>query len=590
MQKQYRTHTCGELTKKEIKKKVILSGWVHSRRDHGGVIFIDLRDRYGLTQVAFDPKRSKKSWQIADSVRSEYVIKVSGVVAARPKDMINKKMKTGEIEVDGNEIEILSKAETLPFEIDDDTFVNEELRLKHRYIDLRRKKMQKNLKLRADIIKFMRDWMCKKDFIEIETPLLTASSPEGARDFLVPSRLHKGKFYALPQAPQQFKQLLMVAGFDKYFQIAPCMRDEDARKDRSPGEFYQLDIEASFMSQDEFLDMIEPLFIDITKKFTKKRLLLDKNNKLIRMDYHTAMETYGSDKPDIRFGFELVDITNLTRKCGFGVFENADMVKGLCVTNGGSKIGRNEIDKTLIPLAKEKGAGGMAWMRMTKDGLESSITKFFDAKTLKELEKTFKCKEGDLLFFIADKQKVVWDALGAIRLYCGQKMDVIDPNEIAFLWVIDFPMYEYDEDAKKLDFLHNPFSMPQGGLKDLQKKDPLDILAYQYDIVCNGIELSSGAVRNHDAELMYKAFEIAGYTKKQVDEKFGHMIKAFSYGAPPHCGFAPGVERLIMVLLDEPNIREVTAFPKNSKAQDLMMQAPAKVDDIQLKELGIKLR
>lgn len=585
MQK-YRTHTCGELTQEHVGQEVILSGWVHVRRDHGGVIFIDLRDRYGITQIAFDPNRNKEAWKIADSVRSEFVIRVAGTVAARPENMVNSNMATGAIEINGMDISILCEAQTPPFEIDASNEVNEELRMKHRYLDMRFGKLKENIQFRSKVIKYIRDWMHDKDFLEIETPLLTASSPEGARDFLVPSRINKGKFYALPQAPQQYKQLLMASGFDRYFQIAPCMRDEDARADRSAGEFYQLDVETSFMNQDEFFELMEPLFVDIVKNTTDKKLLF---KEFPRITYKDVMNRFGSDKPDLRFGMEFVDVTDLGHKSGFKVFSEAECIKGICVAGGAEVIGRNEIDNTLTPLAQQNGAKGLAWMRLGAEGFEGGVSKFFTESELAELQKTFEAKQGDYVFFIADSWKTTCEALGAVRNYCGDRLELKDPNVLAFAWVVDFPMYELDDETGKIDFSHNPFSMPQGGLDDLLKKDPLDIIAYQYDIVCNGFELSSGAVRNYNPDVMYKAFEIAGHDKSVVDEKFGHMIKAFSYGAPPHCGFAPGIERLVMLLAGEQNIREVTAFPKTSKGQDLVVDAPAEVDDDQLKELGLKL-
>lgn len=582
----YRTHTCGELNKSHEKADVILSGWVQSRRDHGGIIFIDLRDRYGLTQVAFDPERNKQAWEIADQVRSEFVIKVQGTVALRPDDMKNSSMATGDIEIDGASIEILSKAETPPFEIEANAKVNEETRLEYRYLDLRRPDVLDTIMLRSKVIRYIRNWMTDRDFLEIQTPLLTSSSPEGARDFLVPSRLHNGKFYALPQAPQQYKQLLMVGGIDRYFQIAPCFRDEDTRADRS-AEFYQLDTEVSFMTQDEFLELMEPLFIDITKEFTDKKLLFE---TMPRLTYKESMERFGTDSPDLRYGFELTDVTGEMSACGFGVFENAKMVKGICITQAGDVIGRNEIDRTLTPFVKEYGAAGLAWMRMTESGLESSITKFFTEEALQAIQNTFKPKAGDLLFFVADSPAIVHKALGALRVYCADKVHAADPNTMAYCWIVDYPMYEYDDKQKKIDFSHNPFSMPQGGIEALNNMDPLDVLAYQYDLVCNGVEISSGGVRNANPDIMYRAFEIAGYKKEVVDEQFGHMIKAFTFGAPPHCGFAPGIERMIMLLSDKDTIRDVIAFPKNNKAQEVMLNSPAEVDEQQLKDLGLSLR
>lgn len=575
-----RTHTCGQLTKKNLKKEVTLSGWVNTRRDHGGVIFIDLRDRYGITQVVLDPKKLPE----ADKLRREWCIKVIGKVRERPKGMENKKLKTGEVEVLINNLEILNESKTPPFEIDGREESNEELRLKYRFIDLRRKRLQENIIFRGKVLKFIRDWMYKKDFIEIETPLLTSSSPEGARDFLVPSRVHPGKFYALPQAPQQYKQLLMVSGFDKYFQIAPCMRDEDARADRSPGEFYQLDIETSFLTQEEFFQLMEPLFVELTKKFTKKKVM---KVPFPRISFEDAMLKYGSDKPDIRFGLEIQDLTKTLKGCGFEIFKKAaeeGVVRAICAP-AANKFTRSDLEE-LTKFAKNYGAGGLSYITLKDKEIKSPLVKFLGDKKVKEIIKEIKAKDGDIIFFGAGKKETVERVLGELRLELGKRLDLINKKVHAWLWVVDFPMYELKDG--KVEFGHNPFSMPQGGMKALKTKDPLKILAHQYDIVCDGVELSSGAVRNNVPDIMYKAFEIAGYPKEKVDKKFGHMISAFYYGAPPHCGFAPGIERLVMVLRGEPNIREITAFPKNREARDVMMDAPSEVDKHQLKELHLK--
>lgn len=578
----------------------MLSGWVNSRRDHGGIIFIDLRDRYGMTQVTFDPKISKSSWEKANAVRDEFVIKIIGKVVFRTKDMINPKLKTGEIEIKSTEIEVLNIARTPPFqvayipgeegkEIDSSMKVGEDLRLKYRFIDLRRRRMLENLQFRHEVIHCMRQWMKSNDFIEIETPILTVSSPEGARDFLVPSRLHPGKFYALPQAPQQYKQLLMVGGVDRYFQIAPCMRDEDARADRSPGEFYQLDIETSFLTQDEFFELMEPLFHDLAKRFSNKDVMF---KKFPRIPYREAMMKYGSDKPDLRIPMEIQDITEMVEGCGFSVFAEAVEKKGVVralKVPGGAKLSRTEIEK-MTEEVKTLGAKGLAYIIIEKEGkFKSPIVKFLGEDLTKKILKEVKAETGDVVFFGADIPKIVEASLGATRVNIAKRLNCVDTTKLAFCWIVDFPMYEWNEDQKKIDFMHNPFSMPQGGLKALLEKDPLEILAYQYDIVCNGIELSSGAVRNNVPDIMFKAFEIAGYTKEEVMDKFRGMVEAFSYGAPPHCGFAPGIERTIMLLRDETNIREVTAFPKNGRAEDVMMGAPSTVKDKQLKELHIKL-
>lgn len=596
----FRTHTCGELTRKHKGKKVILSGWVNSRRDHGGIIFIDLRDRYGLTQVAFDPKASQESWKVADTVRDEYVIKVEGTVTLRTQDMMNPKLKTGDIEIKASSIEVLNASKHPPFEIayipgergedmQKTEKVNEELRLKYRYLDLRRKRMLENLTFRHEVIHFLREWMKKNEFIEIETPILTASSPEGARDFLVPSRLHPGKFYALPQAPQQYKQLLMVGGIDRYFQIAPCMRDEDARADRSPGEFYQLDVEASFLTQEEFFTLMEPLFMELAEKFSRKIMLF---KKFPRVPYLEAMLKYGTDKPDLRIPMEIQDISELVRGCGFAVFSSAvdkgGVVRALRVP-GGAKLSRTEIEK-MTDEVKTLGAKGLAYIIMeNKNEFRSPIVKFLGNDLTEKIIRSTKAQPGDVIFFGADTPNVVSASLGTTRVNIAKRLGLIDVSKIAFCWIVDFPMYEYNEEERKIDFMHNPFSMPQGGMEALNSKNPLDILAYQYDIVCNGVELSSGAVRNNIPEIMYRAFEIGGYTRAEVEQKFGALLNAFQYGAPPHCGFAPGIERTLMVLRDESNIREMTAFPKNGRAEDVMMGAPREVSAKQLQELHIKL-
>ncbi|OGM97210.1 MAG: aspartate--tRNA ligase [Candidatus Yanofskybacteria bacterium RIFCSPHIGHO2_01_FULL_39_8b] len=598
----FRTHTCGELTKKQEGKSVTLSGWVNSRRDHGGVIFIDVRDRYGMTQVTFDPKHSETAWKTADRVRDEFVIKITGKVILRTEDMINPRLKTGEIEITAQDVEILNSSKTPPFQVsyipgeeagdaqvDQSKNVNEDLRLKYRFLDIRRRRMLENLEFRHKVIFFMRTWMTENNFIEVETPILTASSPEGARDFLVPSRLHPGKFYALPQAPQQYKQLLMVGGIDRYFQIAPCMRDEDARADRSPGEFYQLDVETSFMTQDEFFTLMEPLFHELAKKFSNKEVMF---KKFPRIPYKESMLKYGSDKPDLRIPMEIQDITDIVKGCGFAVFakvvEQKGVVRALKVP-GGAKLSRTEIEK-MTEEVKSLGAKGLAYIIVEEQGKHRSpIVKFLGDDLVETIIKEVKAKKGDVIFFGADKPKIVEASLGATRINIAKKLGIVDTTKLAFCWIVDFPMYEFNEEERKIDFMHNPFSMPQGAMKDLEEKDPLDILAYQYDIVCNGIELSSGAVRNNVPEIMYKAFEIGGYKKEEVDAKFGAMIDAFKFGAPPHCGFAPGIERTIMILRDESNIREITAFPKNGRAEDVMMGAPREVSARQLKESHIKL-
>jgi len=584
-----RTNTCGELTKKQVGKNATLCGWVNTRRDHGGIIFIDLRDRYGLTQIKFDPKISQAAWNEANKVRPEWVLQVSGEILARPKDMINKNLATGEIEVAISEIKILTESKTPPFEIDQDKNVNEDLRLQYRYLDLRHERLQKIMADRDSFITYVREYFHKKDFLEIQTPILANSSPEGARDYLVPSRLHPGKFYALPQAPQQFKQLLMVGGFDRYFQIAPCFRDEDPRADRHPGEFYQIDLEMSFVEQEDIWQMVEPLMIELTEKFSDKKIIA---KPFPRIAYKEALEKYGSDKPDLRFDLVIQPITGLVKDCGFAVFNEAIKNKGVVHAlkiDGGGKFSRKEVDE-LTELAKTKGAKGLAYIIIKDKELQSPLIKFLGDDLAQKIVKEVKAKHGDIIFFGADDWKTVCAALGAVRDECGKRLGLKDPKKASWLWVIDFPMYDMSElEPDKIDFSHNPFSMPQGGLEALEKKDPLDLLAYQYDLVCNGFEISSGAIRNHEPQIMYKAFEIAGYSKDEVDKKFGHMIKAFEYGAPPHGGIAPGLDRLLMVLWELPSIRDIYAFPKNGAAQDVMLGAPSEVAPKQLKDLHIKL-
>jgi len=591
----YRTHTCGELTSKDRNKKVILSGWVNSRRDHGGIIFIDLRDRYGLMQIAFDPSVSKKSWQIADKVRNEYVVRIEGAVNLRPIDMINPKMSTGKIEVEAEKIEILSRSKTPPFEVNYEKKqkANEFLRLKYRFIDLRRQEMQKMLKKRDEFIRYIRGYFHKRDFIDVQTPILANSSPEGARDFLVPSRLYPGKFYALPQAPQQFKQLLMVGGVDKYFQIAPCFRDEDPRMDRAYGEFYQLDMEMSFVEQEDILNTVERLMLELTKEFSDKKIAgLEENGGLKRISWKTAMEKYGTDKPDLRFGMEIKSVTEIVRDCSFEVFSQAVKNRGVVHAlrvEGGAGFTRKDIDN-LTEIAREKGAKGLAYIIVKKkEKLQSPIVKFLGIELSLEIIREVKGKEGDIVFFVADEWKTACLALGAVRSECAVKLNLKDDKKAVWCWVVDFPMYSYSEiEEGKIDFDHNPFSMPQGGIEALEKKNPLDVLAYQYDLVLNGFEVGSGAIRNHDPEIMYKSFEIAGYKKEDVDNKFGAMIEAFKFGSPPHGGCAPGIDRIFMILNDCDSIRDVYAFPKDGKGKDLMSNSPSKVSERQMQELHMK--
>ncbi len=582
----YRTHTCGELTKKHAGKEVALSGWVHKRRNLGGVIFVDLRDRYGITQVVFHPE-TLKDFSVAEALKYEYVIKVTGEVVKRDKSAVNAELSTGEIEISAIAVEILSKAKTLPFEIFDahKEEEDEELRLKYRYLELRREKLKNNILFRADMVKHIRGYMEDRGFIDIATPILTVSSPEGARDFLVPSRLHPGKFYALPQAPQQYKQLLMVAGFDRYYQIAPCMRDEDPRADRAPGEFYQLDTETSFLEPEEFWELMEPLFVELTEKLAGKKVW---KKPFPRIPFREALESYGSDRPDLRYELKIQNVTDWAKQTDFKVFASAEYVRALVVPDG-AVFSRKEIDDEFTDVAKRAKAKGLAWIKYVNKQFEGTIAKFFNEQQLSSLQKQLDVREGSIIFFAADNLEVSCKALGAVRDLVAEKQKLADPNVIAWAWIVDFPMYEWSETDQKVDFGHNPFSMPQGGLEALNSKDPLTILANQYDIIANGLELSSGAQRNKDPEIMYKAFEIAGYSKEQVDKKFGHMIDAFEFGAPPHCGFAPGIERLAMLLLGEKNIRGVVPFPKNQKAEEPMMGSPSEVEEKQLKDLGIKL-
>ncbi|MDF1498079.1 MAG: aspartate--tRNA ligase [Patescibacteria group bacterium] len=594
MQK-YRTHTCGELSKKEENKKVVLSGWVNSRRDHGGLIFIDLRDRYGLTQITFDPKISKASWEIADSVRSEYVIRIEGKVVLRPNDMINSKLSTGEIEIEVEKIEVLSESETPPFEINDEKGqeANELIRLEYRFLDLRRKKFQEMLQIKDKIFQHVRSYFQDRDFIEVQTPILANSSPEGARDFLIPSRLNPGKFYALPQAPQQFKQLLMIGGVDKYFQIAPCFRDEDPRMDRAYGEFYQIDMEMSFVEQDDIFEIMEPLFIELTEKFSKKKLVaLNEDGNFQRLPWKDALEKYGSDKPDLRFDLEIKPITTLVKGCGFSVFadivEKDGVVHALKI-NGGAKFSRKEIDE-ITKVAKEKGAKGLAYIIIKEDGsFQSPIVKFLGDDLTMKIVSDVCAKSGDIIFFGADKWKTVCVALGAVRSECASRLKLKDNSKAAWCWIVDFPMFAYsDIEEGRIDFEHNPFSMPKGGIEELKSKNPLEIINNQFDVSLNGFEILSGGIRNHKPEIMYKAFEIAGYGKEEVNEKFGGMIKALKYGAPPHGGCAPGVDRIIMTLCDYDSIRDIYAFPKDGKGRDLMMDSPSSVKEEQLRELHIR--
>ena len=583
----YRTHRCGELRSSDAGHEVRLSGWVHRKRDHGGVIFIDLRDHYGLTQVVVNPDRP--FFGEAERVRNESVITVTGKVVKRPGETVNPEMATGEVELVAEEFHVENPSDILPFTVNQELEVPEETRLEYRFLDLRREKMQRNILLRSETAALMRRHLHERGFHELHTPILTSSSPEGARDYLVPSRLYPGKFYALPQAPQQFKQLYMVAGFDKYFQIAPCFRDEDSRADRSPGEFYQLDLEMSFITQDDLFDEVEPLMVRLFKELTNKRMMFE---KFPRLPYKTVMDKYGTDKPDLRFALELVDVTDIFQDCELKIFKNAahggGVVKVIAAKGAGAKSRKFFDDAEAF--AKGEGAKGLAWITLKGGEMKGPIVKFLSEGERSALAERAGLEEGDACFFGAGDRGETNALLGKVRPYLAGQLDLIDRDHVAFCWIVDFPMFEWDEDAQKVDFSHNPFSMPQGGLEALENQDPLDILAYQYDIVCNGVELSSGAIRNHRPDIMLKAFEIVGYTEDFVKDKFPALWKAFHFGAPPHGGIAPGLDRIVMLLADEPNIREVIAFPMNQRAQDLLMNAPNDPLPGHLEELHLEVK
>jgi aspartyl-tRNA synthetase len=573
------------LRKAHIDQTVKLSGWINGVRDHGGIIFIDLRDHYGLTQIVIDP--SQPFYKGVEHWRVESTVCFIGKVIARIPEAVNPRLATGEIEIVAEELEVLGESKVIPFQVAKDEECNEMLRLEYRFLDLRRESLHNNIILRSKVIARMRELMTAEGFMEIQTPILTSSSPEGARDYLVPSRIHPGKFYALPQAPQQFKQLLMTSGFDRYFQIAPCFRDEDARADRSPGEFYQLDMELAFATQDDVFEVNEHVLHKIFTEFSDKQV---DDYPFTRIPYQEAMDKYGTDKPDLRNPLIMQDATELFRDCDFkafaGVVASGGVVKTI-VAKGCAGESRKFFDD-MIKFAQSVGSKGLGYLRWIDGEIQSPIAKFLSEETLNQLKDLGGVGDGDVMFFIAGKAKESAEIGAAVRNELGNRLGLIDPNVFKFCWIIDFPMYELDDDGK-VEFSHNPFSMPQGGMKDIEEKDPLEILAYQYDIVCNGTELSSGAVRNHNPEMMYRAFEIAGYDRSVVDEKFPALQRAFKYGAPPHAGIAPGVDRIIMLLADEPNIREVIAFPMNQKAQDLLMGAPGNVDYHQIRDLHLKL-
>lgn len=587
LQSPYRTHTCGQLRDTHNGQTVKISGWIHRKRDHGNLVFIDLRDHYGLTQCVLDV--DSPGFAIIDGLRNETVIQIDGNVVKRSDDTINSKMPTGDIEVLVTHVTVLSKADQLPLQVNADTDFPEETRLTYRFLDLRREKLHQNIVLRSNVIASLRRRMIEQGFMEFQTPILTSSSPEGARDFLVPSRLHPGQFYALPQAPQQFKQLLMVAGFDRYFQIAPCFRDEDARADRSPGEFYQLDIEMSFVTQEEVFAAVEPVLAGVFNEFANGRNVTQ--GLFPRIPYAESMLKYGNDKPDLRNPLIISDVTEVFKDSGFGIFakniEKGCVVRAIQAT-GASSQPRSFFDK-LNGWAQEIGMAGLGYIVFDADDAKGPIAKFLDGDRLALLKKLANVTSGDAVFFVCDKEAKAAKFAGLARTRVATDLDLIEKNAFRFCWVVDFPMYEQDEETGKIDFSHNPFSMPQGGLDALLTQDPLTINAYQYDIVCNGIELSSGAIRNHLPEVMYKAFEIAGYSKETVEEQFSGMLNAFKFGAPPHGGSAPGVDRIVMLLADEPNIREVIVFPMNQQAQDLMMKAPSAIEPDRLKELHLQV-
>lgn len=583
----YRTHTCGQLRALHDGTQVRLSGWVHRKRDHGQLLFIDLRDHYGLTQCVFDPESS--AFSAAEDIRLESVITVSGIVVQRSPDTVNGKMLTGAIEVLVNQMVVQSSADPLPLQVNSNTEFPEDTRLTYRFLDLRRERLHHNILLRSAIITSIRKRMMDQGFVEFQTPILTSSSPEGARDYLIPSRLHPGSFYALPQSPQQFKQLLMVAGFDRYFQISPCFRDEDARADRSPGEFYQLDLEMAFVTQEDVFAALEPVLHGVFEEFGDGKAVT--STPFPRIPFNEAMLKYGSDKPDLRNPLIITDVTEIFQESGFTVFAQA-IAKGSVVRAipgiGASDRPRSFFDR-LNNWARDQGAPGLGYVMWAEGTTKGPIAKFLTEEQLHQLKKRNDLKEGDALFFVCAPIKEASKLAGLARCKIAEELDIIEKNAFRFCWIVDFPMYEWDDATQKIIFSHNPFSMPQGGLDALLNQDPLSIKAYQYDIVCNGLELSSGAIRNHLPDVMYKAFAIAGYSRETVEEKFGGLLNAFKFGAPPHGGSAPGIDRIVMLLANEPNLREVVAFPMNQQAQDLLMQAPSGISESHLKELHLKI-
>jgi aspartyl-tRNA synthetase len=585
----YKTHNCGELRATNVNQRVTIAGWVHRRRDHGGVIFLDLRDRYGIVQVTVNPNASKETLEHVANVRMEWVLQVTGTVHHRPAGMENPKMATGEIEIIAESVEVLNPAKVLPFMVSgENDLPDENTRLKYRYLDLRRERMAKNLVLRHKVVKFMRDFLDKQGFIEIETPILFKATPEGARDYLVPSRIYPGQFYALPQSPQQLKQLLMVAGMDRYFQIARCFRDEDLRGDRQP-EFTQLDLEMSFVQRDDVLALVEKLYTEMIPTVTPHKRLL--SSPWPKFSYREVVEKYGSDKPDLRFGMELIDVSDVFAKSEFKVFQSALESGGVVkciVAPGCAEYSRKEVD-ALTESAKALGAKGLATLAVTSEGLKGTAAKFVKPEEVEAVKSKTGAKEGDLILFAADQRAVVNKVLGGLRLIFRDKLNLADPNVMAFAWVVDFPMFAWNEEEQKWDAEHHPFTMPQ--LSDLPKfeTNPAEILSDAYDMVCNGYEMASGSIRIHRSDIQLKVFQLLGLSGDQIEQKFGHMLEAFEYGAPPHGGMAPGIDRLVMLLADEPNIREVIAFPKNQAGRDVMADAPSEVEPKQLKELHIKI-
>ena len=583
----FRSHNCGELSSRDIDKRVFISGWINKKRDHGGVLFIDLRDHFGITQCVVNS--DNEIFSVLETLKLESVVKITGKVVKRSLDTINKNLPTGEVEILSEKVEILNESEQIPFQVATDDDSPEELRLKYRYIDLRREKNKKNIILRSKIINSLRSKMISRGFLEIQTPILTSSSPEGARDFLVPSRLHNGKFYALPQAPQIFKQLLMVSTFDKYFQIAPCFRDEDARADRSPGEFYQLDFEMSFAEQEDIFNEIEPVLFEVFKENSHFEV---STPPFKRIKYLDSMEKYGTDKPDLRNPLIVADVTKYFINSGFKIFEsNIDkghVVKAIKAPNSSSKP-RAWFDK-LNQWARDEGQKGLGYVILEENDYKGPISNNMNKENLEALKKAIDLKNGETVFFVCDEKDSATKFSSLVRTKICNELQILEKNKFKFCWIVDYPMYELDPTTKKIDFSHNPFSMPQGGMQSLLEKNPLEILAWQFDIVCNGIELSSGAIRNHKREIMVKAFEIAGYSEKELKLRFGSLFNAFKFGAPPHGGSAPGIDRIIMLISGEENLREIVAFPMNQQAEDLMMSSPNTVNESQLRDLGLELK